>query len=58
MRDLMTITEVCEYLHFSRGYVSKLTQSNDLPCIRIGRRVLVDRAQLEKWLDDHSSENY
>lgn len=55
MPPLLTIAEVAIHLRCSKAHVSKMihglvTGVPRLPAARLGRRVLVRRETLEKWL--------
>lgn len=46
----MTIDEAASALKISRGLAYSAAKDGRLPCIRIGRRLLVSRVALEKML--------
>lgn len=50
-RVTMTITEAARMLGLGRGGAYLAVSRGDLPAIRIGRRLLVPRAALERLLD-------
>jgi excisionase family DNA binding protein len=43
----MSIEEAAEALGISRGLAYELARTNGLPVLRLGRRLVVPRAQLE-----------
>ena len=47
---LMTVRETAVELRLNIFSVYRLIESRRLPHIRIGRKVLVDRASLERWI--------
>jgi len=47
---VMTVDEAAIYLKISRPTAFKAIHTNSIPHIRIGRRILVSRAALEKLL--------
>ena len=54
--DILTVEEVAELLKVSKGLVlnaikGKLKETPRLAAIKIGRRKLVSRKALEKWLE-------
>ena len=47
VRPLLDVNEAATMLHISARYVRKLLSRGDLPVVRLGRRTLVRRADLE-----------
>ncbi len=47
---VMTVEEAAEYLRISRPSAYQAVKRGDIPIIRIGRRILVPVAALEKLL--------
>jgi len=47
VRPLLDVNEAATMLHISVRYVRKLLARGDLPVVRLGRRTLVRRADLE-----------
>lgn len=50
-----TVDDLCALLQISRPTAYELVHREDFPKIRIGRRVLIPRAGLEKWLEDQTN---
>ncbi|MBA7503433.1 hypothetical protein ES706_02043 [subsurface metagenome] len=48
----MTVEAAAKALHISRNLAYEAARDGRLPCIRIGRRLLVSRRALEKLLAD------
>ena len=48
---VLTVEEAAKYLSISRGSAYQACQAGEIPTIRIGRRLLVPRAQLEAILN-------
>lgn len=48
--DLMTMNEAAETLRVSVETVRRLLDRGDLTRVRIGRRVLIDRADLTRYV--------
>lgn len=46
-----TVAEVAETIGISEREVYRLCASGELPSRKVGRRVLIRRADLETWLD-------
>lgn len=51
MKDIITVKETADYLRISQTYVRDLIRIKRLPHFRLGRRILVDKADLETWLE-------
>jgi excisionase family DNA binding protein len=47
---LFSIEEAAAYLGISPRSVRTFIASSQLPAIRLGRRVLLDKEQLDKWI--------
>jgi len=52
---VMSVEAAAKALHISRNLAYQATRSGQLPCIRIGRRLLVPRRALEKLLEGPNS---
>ena len=50
-RLTLTVEEVAATLGISRAFAYEVVRRGEIPSIRIGRRVLVPRAALERLLD-------
>lgn len=50
MSDLLTAVEVAATLRVHPSTISRLVQSGALPAVRVGRRLLVDRADLDDFI--------
>ena len=50
-RLLLTLDEVSKLLHISYGKAREFTFEQNMQ-VHIGRRTLVHRAKLEKWIND------
>jgi excisionase family DNA binding protein len=48
---VLTVEEAAAYLRISRGLAFAAVRDGSLPCVRIGRRILILRRQLEALLD-------
>ena len=51
---VLTVDEAAAYLRISRGLAFAAVRDGTLPSIRVGRRILVPRRQLEALLDGRS----
>ncbi len=48
--DVMTVSEVAEYLRVNPQTVYRKAKSGELPAVRIGRAIRFRRAELDAWL--------
>lgn len=49
--SVLTVEEAAAYLRISRGLAFAAVRDGSLPCVRMGRRILIPRRQLEALLD-------
>jgi excisionase family DNA binding protein len=49
--SVLTVEEAAAYLRISRGLAFAAVRDGSLPSLRIGRRILIPRRQLEALLD-------
>jgi len=49
--EFLTVAQVTELLHISRMTLYRHMRAGDLPYIKIGRRVLFKKADIEAWLE-------
>jgi excisionase family DNA binding protein len=49
-RPVLTVREVAELFGVSRWLVQQAAHTGELPCIRLGRRILFSRARVESLL--------
>lgn len=50
-RLVLTVSEAAKQLGLSRGLMYEAVRTNQIPSIRIGRRILIPRAALQRLLD-------
>lgn len=55
MDTLLTIKEVCEATKLGRTYIYRILKSGDLKAIKVGRRTLVRKDDMEAWSSGLSS---
>lgn len=53
--EILTVSEVAEYLKISKSKLYLLIQRKELPHIKIQRNVRIRRSDLEKWLNNQFS---
>ena len=46
----LTVKETREYLKIGSTKMSRLLKEEGFPCVRLGRRVLVIKDALDKWM--------
>src|SRR3989338_3711257 len=54
LNDVMTVSEVAEYLRVNPQTVYRKAKAGEMPVVRIGRAIRFRRAELEDWLRDGS----
>lgn len=51
VQDLMTKAEAIAYLRVSRGTLDKLMKKHELPFIKLEKKVLFRKADIDLWLE-------
>jgi excisionase family DNA binding protein len=51
MKDIMTITEVADYLNVPYGQIFNLIHGRSLPAFRVGKHWRIKKDDLEKWVE-------
>ena len=54
-KQLLTPDEVAEMLQIARKTVVVMAREARIPCIRIGRIVRFDPAEIDRWIDSQRS---
>jgi NitT/TauT family transport system substrate-binding protein len=52
-QELLTKRELMEYLRISKGTLDKLMKRRDLPFLKLGKRVLFRRQEIDAWLEKY-----
>ena len=52
-KDLLDRAEVMNYLRISRGTLDKLQRTRDLPFVKIGKKVLFRKRDIDRFLEKH-----
>lgn len=47
---MMTVDQVAETLHISRGSLSKIMGEEGFPRFRVGRRILIPEGMFSEWI--------
>ena len=50
LNDVMTVSEVAEYLRVNPQTVYRKAKVGELPAVRIGRAIRFRRAELDQWM--------
>ncbi|MBI3318125.1 MAG: helix-turn-helix domain-containing protein [Candidatus Omnitrophica bacterium] len=48
--EVMTVSEVAEYLRVNPQTVYRKTKAGELPALRIGRAIRFRRVEVEEWM--------
>lgn len=54
---LLRTREVAQYLAISERKLWELTNRGDIPCVRVGRAVRYDPADLQRWIEEKKRSN-
>jgi|BarGraNGADG00312_1021997.scaffolds.fasta_scaffold21240_2 excisionase family DNA binding protein len=54
-RPTLSVAETAELLGISRWLVQQAVRDSSLPSVRVGRRILIPRVQLDAWLSGQLS---
>ncbi len=49
--DFCSLEEVSKVLRVSRATAYRMAERGNIPCLRIGRRVIVSKEHLKLWID-------
>ena len=52
-KELLSFKEACDYLKMPTDSLYKLTANKKVPHYKPGKRILFDKSQLDRWLEDH-----
>jgi len=55
-RTKLTVREFSEYLGISVDLAYKLCRENDVPHVRIGGRILLDKNSIDNWFEQKEKE--
>jgi len=55
---LLSVEEACRELGISRTTLYELRKRRRIPYVRVGRRVLFPRAELEEWIRRQASTTF
>jgi len=49
--DLLSQADLLEYLHISRTTLFKLIKKNEIPHMKLGRKLLFRKKDIDAWLE-------
>jgi len=52
--DLLSITEVCQWLGMGKSWVYQRVSSGEIPSVKLGHNIKVRREDLERYIEAHS----
>lgn len=50
-KELLSQADLLEYLQIGRTTLFKLLKNNEIPHIRLGRKILYRKADIDAWLE-------
>ena len=56
--QVMSVPEAAAHLGVSTSKMYEIVRIQGFPCIRIGRRVLVNRKKFEEWIDEMTEKGW
>ncbi|MGH0430943.1 helix-turn-helix domain-containing protein [Bacillus hominis] len=49
-RQTLNVQEIANYIGVSRDLIYKMVRTNEIPFIRVGKRLLFRKESIDKWL--------
>ncbi len=53
---LLSLQQSADWLGISIWSIRTLIHNGSLPTVRIGRRILIDREDLDRWIEEHKEQ--
>lgn len=53
--DFLTVSELCEWLRLGKSTIYSLVQKNEIPHIKVGGKILFERAKIKVWIEHKSN---
>lgn len=50
--DFCTVDDLAQILGVSRSTAYRMAAKGNIPCLRIGKRVILSRDHLQRWVDE------
>ena len=57
-RDIMSVQEAAAYLGISQSKMYQIVRIKGFPCMRLGRRILVNHRMLDAWIDEMTAKGW
>ena len=54
MDKLLTVEELCDYLHIRPSTIYKKTSGRQIPFVKVGSKLRFSQASIEGWLKSNS----
>lgn len=51
-RKTITVAETADYIGISKEQVYKMIREGEMPGVKVGRRVLIDKHSIDRWFAD------
>lgn len=55
-RTTMTVQEAASYIGVSSHLIYALARRGEIPVVKVGRRVLLKRDSVDRWLNENETE--
>jgi len=55
--DVLTVDELMQLLKIGRNAAYELANRPDFPALRLGKKIRVPRAALERWLEEQTKKD-
>ncbi len=53
VKDMMTTSELADYLSISKSLVYKLTMNNEIPFSKPSKRIFFYKKEIDEWVQQH-----
>ena len=53
--ELLSISQVCQYLGMGKSWVYRRIHDQEIPSVRLGRTIKIKRSDLDHYLEEHRS---
>ena len=57
MKKILNVKEIKDYLSISESTIRKLIREKKIPYFRIFSKILLDKDEIDKWIDDKQTGN-
>ncbi len=54
--DVLTVPEACSVLRLGRNAMYEVIRTGEIPSLRIGRRILIPKRVLERFIDQRATQ--